>query len=91
MIVRIQGAGQYRLDGAAQHELESIDTRLIEAVSRGDATEAHTLLCQAIDLVQASGGALSADDLSSSDLILPPADATFEETDLMLRSEGLLA
>lgn len=91
MIVRIQGGGQYRLDGDARSELESIDTRLVAAVSRGDADEAHALLGRAIDVVQGSGTALSADDLSTSDLILPPADASLEETDALLRSEGLLA
>ncbi len=91
MIVRIQGGGQYRLDGDARGELESIDRELVAAVSRGDADEAHTLLGRAIGVVQSSGTALSADDLSTSDLILPPADASLEETDALLRSEGLLA
>lgn len=90
MIVRIQGAGQYRLDGAAQSELQSIDAHLVAAVGRGDAAEAHTLLGQAIDLVQTRGVALDATDLSSSDLILPPADASLDETDTLLRAEGLL-
>jgi hypothetical protein len=43
MIVRIQGSGQYRLDGAAQSELASIDARLVAALERGAADEAQTL------------------------------------------------
>jgi hypothetical protein len=79
MIVRVQGSGQYRLDGGAQGELVSIDARLVAALERGAADEAHTLLGQAVGLVQTRGVALSNDDLSPSDLILPPADASLEE------------
>jgi hypothetical protein len=79
MIVRIQGSGQYRLDGAAQSELTSIDARLAAALERGAADEAHTLLGQAVSLVQTRGTALPNDALSPSDLILPPADATLDE------------
>ena len=79
MIVRVQGSGQYRLDGAAQGELVSIDARLVAALERGAADEAHALLGQAVSLVQTRGVALPNDDLSPSDLILPPADASLEE------------
>ena len=79
MIVRVQGSGQYRLDGAAQGELVSIDARLVAALERGAADEAHTLLGQAVSLVRTRGVALPNDDLSPSDLILPPADASLEE------------
>jgi hypothetical protein len=79
MLVRVQGSGQFRLDGTAQSELASIDARLIAALERGAADEAHTLLGQAVSLVQTRGVALPNDILSPSDLILPPADAPLEE------------
>ena len=84
MIVRIQGSGQYRLDGAAQSELASIDARLVAALERGAADEAHTLLEQAASLVQTHGTALPNDALSPSDLILPPADASLDEISIPL-------
>ncbi len=90
MIVRIQGGGQYRLDAATQSDLEAIDAQLAVAVGRGDDAEAHTLLGQAIALVQTHGAALDASDLSPSDLILPTADASLDETGTLLRAEGLL-
>ena len=86
MIVRVQGSGQYRLDGAAQGELTSIDARLVAAIERGAADEAHALLGQAISLVQTRGMALADDDLSPSDLILPPADASLEDITAVVRS-----
>ena len=87
MIVRIQGSGQYRLDGAAQSELASIDARLVAALERGAADEAHTLLGQAVSLVETRGTALPNDALSPSDLILPPADATLEEISILLHAK----
>ena len=84
MIVRIQGSGQYRLDGAAQSELASIDARLVAALEHGAADEAHTLLGQAVSLVQTRGAVLPNDALSPSDLILPPADASLEEINTLL-------
>ena len=90
MIVRVQGDRQYRLDAAGQRELDEIDGRLIEAVRARNAEEAHRLLGEAIALVAARGEALGEADLSPSDLILPPADATLDETGSLLESEGLL-
>jgi hypothetical protein len=84
MIARIQGSGQYRLDGAAQSELASVDARLAAALERGAADEAQTLLGQAVSLVQTRGTALPNDALSRSDLILPPADASLEEINTLL-------
>jgi hypothetical protein len=87
MIVRIQGSGQYRLDGAAQSELASIDARLVAALERGAAEEAHTLLRQAVSMVQTRGAALPNDTLSPSDLILPPADASLAEISAVVSSQ----
>jgi hypothetical protein len=87
MIVRIQGSGQYRLDGAAQSELTSIDARLVAALEHGAADEAHTLLGQAVSLVQTRGTALPNDALSPSDLILPPADASLDEISTVVSSQ----
>ncbi len=91
MIVRVQGDRQYRLDEAARRELDEIDARLIGAVRGGDAVEAHRILGEAIALVTARGVPLGGADLAPSDLILPPADATLDETSALLESEGLLA
>lgn len=91
MIVRVQGDRQYRLDEAARRELDEIDARLIAAVRGGDAVEAHRILGEAIGIVAARGVALGEADLAPSDLILPPADATLDETSALLESEGLLA
>lgn len=79
MVVRIQGAGQYRVDAATQVELDNLDKEVIAAVDRKDIETAHGLLGQAIALVRERGRALAADDLSSSDLILPPVDASLDE------------
>jgi hypothetical protein len=91
MIVRVQGSGQFEIDEGLEHDLTQIDNALVAAVNRSDTDAAHTLLGQAIALVAGRGHPLAPDDLRSSDLVLPPADATLEETHAILASEGLLA
>ena len=71
--------------------MEGIDGRLIAAVKGQDAEETHRLLGEAITLVAARGETLGEAELAPSDLILPPADATLDETSALLESEGLLA
>jgi hypothetical protein len=42
------------------------------------------------DLVQSEGSALAADDLSPSDVLIPPADLTLEETRELFQDGGLI-
>lgn len=91
MIVRIQGSGQFEIDERVQHDLTQIDEALIAAVNRSDSEAAHALLGQAIALVEGRGQLLALDDLHPSDLVLPPADATLDETHAILAGEGLLS
>ena len=86
MIVRVHGSGQYRLDDTVQAELDQIDGDIVDAVSRKDTDGAHSLLRKAAELVEAKGTPLANDDLSSSDLILPDAEATLEELESDIQS-----
>jgi hypothetical protein len=42
------------------------------------------------DVVQSEGEALPAEDLSPSDILIPPADLTLEETRELFQDEGLI-
>lgn len=79
MVVRIQGAGQYRLDEAAEQELDRLDHGIVEAVERRDLEAAHALLSEAGRLVRERGQELDDAHLAPSDLILPDADASLDE------------
>jgi hypothetical protein len=90
MIVRISGEDQYVLPDSASERLNELENAVVTLVDGGredgfaDAYEAL------LDFVRASGARLEDADLESSDLILPPADLTFEEAGREFTGEGLI-
>ena len=90
MIVRISGEGQFSIDDAATAELNRLDSELEAAVNRNDEVAFTAALHGLLDQVRARGSALAADSLESSDLILPPEDASMDEVREMLTEEGLI-
>lgn len=79
MIVRIQGEGQYDLEGDAIHQLKVADARLFDAVA-GGADEAFAREFAAVlTLVREQGRRLGPTELRESDLVLPAGDTTLEE------------
>jgi hypothetical protein len=90
MIVRISGEDQYRLDdGEAEHlnELENAVAALVEGGSEDGFSEAFSAL---LDFVRTHGTPVENDELASSDVILPPADLTFQEAGTEFTGEGLI-
>ncbi|HMI26529.1 MAG TPA: hypothetical protein VK594_18760 [Streptosporangiaceae bacterium] len=90
MIVRISGEGQYSIDDAATAELNRLDSELEAAVNRNDEAAFTAALHGLLDQVRAQGSPLPSDTLESSDLILPPEDASMDEVREMLTEEGLI-
>jgi len=90
MIVRIAGEDQFRLEGGAVAEVERLDRELLEAVERGDEAAFSAKLAELLELVRREGSPLAADELASSDLILPPPDTTLEEARENFSGEGWL-
>ena len=90
MIVRISGAGQYRVADALESRLNDLDNEAVKAVERGDEASFTDLFRQMVDLVRSEGEELPADDLSSSDVILPPPDTTLAEAAAEFTGDGLV-
>ena len=90
MIVRILGEGQYRLEGDAVGRLNELDDRAQEALERDDEGELDRYLEEMASLVRRGGERLSDDDLSPSDVIVPPIDMTLAETKSFFSDEGLI-
>jgi chromosome condensin MukBEF complex kleisin-like MukF subunit len=90
VIVRLMGEGQYRIDDALRERLNELDGRAAEAMEREDEEELDAHLQEMWDLVQAEGTPLPADDLSPSDVLIPPADLTLEETRELFGESGLI-
>ncbi len=90
MIVRILGEGQYRLADADIPDFDGIDEQLTAAIERGDRRGFGADFTKLITYVREHGEQITAAHLGTSDLVLPPADAGFEEVRAMLRDDGLV-
>jgi hypothetical protein len=90
VIVRLMGEGQYRIDDGLRERLNELDSRAGEAMEQEDEKELDARLQEMWDLVQSEGDPLPADDLSPSDVLIPPADLTLEETRELFGEGGLI-
>jgi len=90
VIVRISTEGQFRLDDEAQAALNELDNAATLAVAQGDEAGFRTLFGKMLDLVRERGTPVAAEELVSSDIVLPPPDLTFEEARSLFREEGLI-
>ena len=90
MIIRIATEGQFNLPGAFIDPLNDIDNQLVEAVEAGDSAGFSTLLGQMLALVREHGSPVPVDELVESDLMLPAADLTLGEAQVLFVGEGVL-
>jgi hypothetical protein len=90
VIVRISGVGQYRLADNLESRLNDLDNEAVKAVEKGDEATFTALFRQMVDLVRSEGEELPGDDLSASDVILPPPDTTIAEAAAEFTGDGLV-
>jgi hypothetical protein len=90
MIVRLMGEGQYRIDDELRSQLNELDTSAQGALEADDEPRLDEVLDEMWRLVRERGEQLPDDDLSPSDLIIPPSDLTLEETRNLFSDEGLV-
>jgi hypothetical protein len=84
------GEGQYRIDEDLRAQLNELDERAAAAVDAQDEGALDDVLDEMWQLVQERGERLPDDDLSTSDLIIPPSDLTLDETRQLFTEEGLV-
>lgn len=90
MIVRLMGEGQYRVDESLVPRLNELDERAAEALERDDEEELDRRLDEMAELVRGGGDRLADDELSASEVVIPPSDLTLEETRKYFLEEGLV-
>ncbi|HLV97249.1 MAG TPA: hypothetical protein VKT82_01110 [Ktedonobacterales bacterium] len=78
MIVRILSENQYRVDDAHMATITRLDDELQEAVHQADHARFHNLLNQLLVLIR-QNEEVPADELVTSDLIVPAPDMSLEE------------
>ena len=90
MIARLMNEGQYRIDDDLLRELDALDGQAVAALDAGDETELDARLDEMWRLVLERGERLPDDDLRPSDVVIPPADLTLEETRALFSEQGLI-
>jgi hypothetical protein len=90
MIVRLMGEGQYRIDQELRDQLNELDDRALTAMEQEDEPTLDAILDDMARLVREKGEPLPDEELSASDLIIPPSDLTLEETRQLFSEEGLV-
>jgi len=90
MIVRISGEGQYRLDDGERDRLNELENSVVAIVEGGQEDGFAQAFAKLLDHVREQGEELGEDDLSGSDVIIPPADISFEEAGKDFTGEGLI-
>ncbi len=90
MIVRLMGDGQFRVADDEAGRLNEIDDAAVTALDQGDEAGFRKKLEELHGLVQELGEPLDLDDLSASDVIVPPSDLSLDEAREFFSGEGLV-
>jgi hypothetical protein len=90
VIVRISNEGQYELPSSDVETLEELDNQAISSCQQGDEEQFRANFDRLLDFVREKGRRFPEDELSGSDLILPPPDVSLEEALKEFRGEGLI-
>jgi PspA-Associated protein len=90
MIVRISGEGQYRLADEQAARLNQLEGEVVAVVEGGQEDGFARAFANMLDYVRDNGTQLGDEELETSDVILPPADISFEEAGRDFTGEGLI-
>ncbi len=90
MIVRLMNEGQYRIDDGLRERLNALDDEAARAIDANDEAALDGKLEEMWRLVQAEGERLADEDLTPSDVLIPPADLTLDETRELFSADGLI-
>jgi hypothetical protein len=90
MIVRISGEEQYELPDDDAGQLNDLENAVVAVVEGGREAEFPAAYRAVLDFVREHGRVIGDDELQGSDVIVPPADLTFQEAGTEFTGEGLI-
>jgi hypothetical protein len=90
MIVRISGEDQYRLEDSEREPLNELENKVVAIVEAGEVDGFKDAFAALLDFVRSHGSPVGDDELEGSDVILPPADVSFQEASRDFTGEGLI-
>ena len=79
MIVRILGEGRFEVPDADLPAIEQLDAQLVDALDRGDDAAFAGTLADIIGQVRHTGALIPADDVRTSELVVPHEGSTLAE------------
>jgi hypothetical protein len=90
MIVRISGEDQYRLAADDAARLNELENDVIAIVKDGRESDFPAAFAAVLSFVREQGEPIGDAEIETSDVILPPSDATFQEAGREFTGEGLI-
>ncbi len=90
MIVRISGEDQYRLPDTDAERLNDMEKAVAALVEGGQPHGFPAAYAALLDFVRSHGARIGDEEIETSEVILPPADLTFEEAGREFTGEGLI-
>ena len=90
MIVRIMGEGQFRLTDETLERVNELDNAAVKAVDANDEDAFHEAFEEMLDAIRTDGEHLGDEEIETSDVIVPPADTSFEEAAAEFTGDGLI-
>jgi len=90
MIVRVSGEDQYLLPDDDADELNALEHAVVTVVDGGRKDGFDEAYRALLDYVRTQGTPIGDEEIETSDVILPPADLTFEEAGMEFSGEGLI-
>ena len=90
MIVRIATEGQYEVADEDVAELNRLDNAAVSACETSDEASFRAAFGRLLELVRTKGTAVDDDELTGSDIILPPPDISLDEARTEFQGEGLI-
>jgi len=90
MIIRIMNENQYIVPSLYYDDINQIDNEIVKLIAKGDEKGFKKKYGELIALIRKNGVPMDPKTLKESDLIVPPADTTFEEAKRIFTGEGLI-
>ena len=90
MIVRIMGEGQYRLSQDVLERVNELDNTVVAAVDANDEDAFHESFEEMLDVIRSEGERVNANDIETSDVIVPPPDTSMAEAASDFSGDGLI-
>jgi hypothetical protein len=83
------GEGQYRIPDALCDKLNQIDNRIVKLVEEDKAVEFRDELVKLISEIKENGEPVEAEDILTSDIIVPPGDLSLKEAKAVFKGSGI--